>query len=189
MSKPFVYEVRFLLGTEQEYLLQRVAHSGERQALSYEPNDVNWMALLSRQSSFRFFGRQGSLSICLEHSRSKDPARRGDRPYWTTDKLEAAAAHVSARLKEKLGLPDEDPLLTTRDKKGKSKEQEQIRHLLNQLQKKELVIADLKQELLTRDQMLAHVRETLEEKDRTIAHLQQHHRPQDKRRKSHPKRP
>ena len=38
MSKPFVYEVRFLPGTEQEYLLQRVAHSGERQSLSYEPN-------------------------------------------------------------------------------------------------------------------------------------------------------
>ena len=208
MSKPFVYEVRFLLGTEQEYLLQRVASSGERQALSYEPNDVNWMALLSRQSSFRFFGRSGGLSICLEHSRSKDPARRGDRPYWsayrkahgvqvktylgqdlTTDKLEAAAAHVSARLKEKLGLPDEDPLLTTRDKKSKSKEQEQIHHLLDQLQKQELVITDLKQELLTRDQMIAHLREKLEEKDRTIAHLQQHHSLQGKRRKSHPKRP
>ena len=103
--------------------------------------------------------------------------------------LEAAAAHVSARLKEKLGLPDSDPLLTTRDKKDKSKEQEQIRHLLDQLQKKELLITDLKQELLTRDQMLAQFREKLEEKDRTIAHLQQHRSPQGKRRKSHPKRP
>jgi hypothetical protein len=207
MSKPFVYEVRFLPGTEQEYLLQRVTSSGEHQALSYEPNDVNWMALLSRQSSFRFFGRHGSLSICLEHSRAKDPALRGDRPYWsayrkagsiqvktylgqdlTTNKLEAAAAHVAARLKEKLGLSDEDPLLTTRERHGRSKEQEQIHHLLDQLQKKELVITDLKQELRTRDQMLGQLREKLEEKDRTIAHLQQQHGPQGKRRKSHPKR-
>ena len=83
MSKPFVYEIRFLPGTQQEYLLQRVASSGERQGLPYAPNDVNWMALLSSQSSFRFIGRHGSLSICLEHSRAKDPARRGDRPYWS----------------------------------------------------------------------------------------------------------
>jgi len=65
MPKAFIYEVRFLVGTENEYLLERVAHTGDRQALPYEADDAHWLALLSRQSSFRFLGRQGSLSICL----------------------------------------------------------------------------------------------------------------------------
>lgn len=50
MTKPFVYEVRFLPGTEKGYLLERVTPAGDRQSLSYEPDDSHWMALLSRQS-------------------------------------------------------------------------------------------------------------------------------------------
>lgn len=80
--KAFVYEIRFLPGTEQEYLLERVTHAGERHVLPYAPDDVNWMTLLSRQLSFRFVGRFGSLSVYLERSRSKDP-KRGDQPYWS----------------------------------------------------------------------------------------------------------
>ena len=207
MTRAFVYEVRFLSGTENEYLLERVAHSGDRQRLPYEPNDVNWMALLSRQSSFRFLGRHGSVSVCLEHSRAKDPTSRGEKPYWsayrkahgvqvktylgqdlTTGRLEAAAAHVQARLKEKLGLPGEDPLLTTRSPKGKSKEQEHVSHLLDQLQKKDQVIADLKQGLSTRDQLITDLKQQLVTRDQVIAKLRQHQGSQGKRRKPHGKR-
>jgi hypothetical protein len=131
MVKPFVYEIRYLPGTQKDYLLERVTAAGDRQGLSYEPDDANWMALLSRQSSFRFLGKSGSLSLYLERSRSQNPARRGDKPYWSAyrkahgiqvksylgqdlaiEKLEAAAAHVQARLKEKLGLSEQEPLLT-----------------------------------------------------------------------------
>ena len=78
MTKPFVYEIRFLPGTEKEYLLERVTPAGDRQSLPYVPDDSNWMALLLRQLSFRFLGKSGSLSVYLERSRAKDPARRGD---------------------------------------------------------------------------------------------------------------
>ena len=163
MTRAFVYEVRFLLGTENEYLLERVASSGERQGLPYMPNDVNWMALLSRQSSFRFLGRSGSLSVCLERSRSKDPTSRGDKPYWsayrkahgvqvktylgqdlTIGNLEAAAARVAARLKEKVGLSDEDLLLSSRTLSGKKKQQERMTHLLDHLQRNDQMMTDLR---------------------------------------------
>lgn len=207
MTKPFVYQIRFLPGTQNEYLLERVASCGDRQGLPYEPNDSHWMALLCRQPSFRFLGRDGSLSVYLEHSRAKDPASRGDKPYWsayrkaggvqvktylgqdlTTSKLEAAAARVQARLKEKLGLPDEDPLLTTRSVKGKSKEQEQVSHLLAQLQKKDQVMVDLRQELAAKDQMITDLQQELASKDLIIAQLREHHASQGKRRKPHAKR-
>src|SRR5437588_3916096 len=157
--RAFVYEIRFLPGTEQEYLLERVTHTGERQGLPYEPDDVNWMALLSRQLSFRFVGRHGSLSVYLERSRSKDP-KRGDKSYWSgyrkahgvqvktylgqdlsTQKLEQASASLWARLREKLGLPEEDPFLTTRFLSDKRREQESAHHLLSQLEKKDQTIA------------------------------------------------
>ncbi len=189
--RAFVYEIRFLPGTEQEYLLERVTHVGERQALPYAPDDVNWMALLSRQLSFRFLGKSGSLSVYLEQSRSKDP-KRGDKPYWSgyrkahgvqvktylghdlrIEKLEQASASLWARLREKLGLLEEDPFLTTRFLSDKRKEQESVRHLLDQLQKKDQAIADLRQELTLRDQALVDLKQELAMRDQMIDHLKQ----------------
>jgi len=207
MTKPFVYEIRFLPGTEKEYLLERVTPAGDRQSLPYVPDDSNWMALLFRQLSFRFLGKSGSLSVYLERSRAKDPARRGDEPYWsayrkahsiqvktylgqnlTIEKLEAAAAHVQARLKEKLGLSLEEPLLTTRFSSEKIREQEQKRHLLDQLQKNDQIIADLKQELGARDQVIAELKQKLARADQMGRKLQESHGSQGKRRKPHVKR-
>jgi hypothetical protein len=207
MTKPFVYEIRFLPGTEKEYLLERVTPAGDRQSLPYAPDDSNWMALLFRQLSFRFLGKSGSLSVYLERSRAKDPARRGDEPYWsayrkahriqvktylghnlTVEKLEAAAAHVQARLKEKLGLSLEEPLLTTRFSSEKIREQEQKRHLLDQLQKNDQIIADLKQELGARDQVIAELKQKLARADHMGRKLQDSHGSQGKRRKPHVKR-
>jgi DNA-directed RNA polymerase specialized sigma subunit len=130
----------------------------------------------------------------LEHSRSKDSTCRGDKPYWsayrkargvqvktylgqdlTIDKLEAAAAHVAARLKEKLGLSEQEPLLTTRFSSQNIREQEHKRHLLDQIQKKDHMIADLKQELEKRNQMIAQLQK-------------QQNKSQGKRGKPHPKR-
>jgi hypothetical protein len=201
MAKSFVYEIRYLPGTQKDYLLERVTGAGDRQGLSYEPDDANWMALLSRQSSFRFLGKSGSLSLYLERSRSQDPAHRGDKPYWSAyrkahgiqvktylgqdlaiEKLEAAAAHVQARLKEKLGLSLEEPLLTTRFSSEKIREQEQKRHLLDQLQKKDQMITDLQQELLVRDQVIADLKQKLAISDHMSTKLQ------GKRRKPHVKR-
>ena len=207
MTKAFIYQVRFLLGTQKEYLLERVAASGDRQGLPYEPDDVNWMALLSRQLSFRFLGKSGSLSVYLERSRAKDPACRGDKPYWsayrkahgiqvktylgqdlTVETLEAAAAHVQARLKEKLGLSLEEPLLTTRFPSEKIRDQDQKMHLLDQLQKKDQTIADLKQELGVRDQMIAELKQKLARDDQMSRRPQESHGSQGKRRKPHAKR-
>lgn len=207
MTKPFVYEIRFLPGTEKEYLLERVTPAGDRQSLPYAPDDSNWMALLFRQPSFRFLGKSGSLSVYLERSRTKDPACRGDEPYWsayrkahniqvktylgqnlTVEKLEAAAAHVAARLKEKLGLSPEEPLLTTRFSSEKMREKEQKRHLLDQLQKKDQVIGDLKQELGARDQVIAELKRKLARADQMGRKLQEPHGSQGKRRKPRVKR-
>jgi len=207
MTKPFVYEIRFLPGTEKEYLLERVTPAGDRQGLPYEPDDSNWMALLFRQCSFRFLGKSGSLSVYLERSRAKDPARRGDEPYWSAyrkahgiqvktylgqdlrvEKLEAAAAHVQARLKEKLGLSLEEPLLTTRFASEKIREQEQKRYLLEQLQKQDHIIANLKQELGVRDQVIAELKQERAKDDQMGRKPQDSHRSQGKRRKPHAKR-
>ncbi len=218
--RAFVYEIRFLSGTEQEYLLERVTHAGERQVLPYAPDDANWMALLSRQLSFRFVGRHGSLSVYLERSRSKDP-KRGDKPYWSgyrkahgvqvktylghdlrIEKLEQASASLWARLREKLGLLEEDPFLTTRFLSDKRKEQESTRHLLDQLQKKDQVIADLrqefilrdqaiadfKQELVMKDQMIDYLKQELTKRDQMMTRLRDHSGSQGKRRKPHVKR-
>ena len=207
MGKPFVYEIRFLPGTEKDYLLERVTPAGDRQALPYESDDANWMALLSRQVSFRFLGHEGSLSVYLERSRSQDRALRGDKPYWsgyrkahgvqvktylgqdlTVNKLEAAAAHVQTRLKEKAGLSLEDPLLTTRYSSEEIREQEQKRYLLDQLQKKDHMILDLRQELVARDQIIEELKQKLAMADQMSRKLQESHRLQGKRRKPHPKR-
>jgi hypothetical protein len=204
--KAFVYEIRFLPGTEQEYLLERVTHAGERQVLPYAPDDVNWMTLLSRQLSFRFVGRCGSLSVYLERSRSKDP-KRGDKPYWSgyrkahgvqvktylgqdlsTQKLEQASASLWARLREKLGLPEEDPFLTTRFISDKRREQESAHHLLSQLEKKDQTIADLGRELVSRDQTIADLKQELLKRDQEMVRLRDHSASQGKRRKPHAKR-
>ncbi len=207
MVKPFIYEVRFLPGTEKDYLLERVTSTGVRQALSYEPDDGNWLALLSRQSSFRFLGKGGSLSLYLERSRSKDSARRGDKPYWsayrkahgiqvktylgqdlTINKLEAAAAHVQARLKEKLGLSEQELLLTTRFSSEKIREQEQKRYLLDQLQKKDQTIADLKQDVAAMEYMVTELQHKLASRDGGSRKLPESDGTQGKRRKPHSKR-
>jgi hypothetical protein len=192
MTKPFVYEVRFLPGTEKDYLLERVASAGDRQGLPYEPDDVNWMALLSRQLSFRFLGRSGSLSVYLERSRSQDPAQRGDKPYWsayrkaggiqvktylgqdlTIGNLEAATARVAVRLKEKAGLSDEDLLLSARTVSGQRKHQERMTYLLDQLERKDQMMADLKQELATRDQVMINLKQELATRDQVMSDLKQ----------------
>jgi len=184
MVKPFIYEVRFLLGTEKDYLLERVTPTGDRKALPYEPDDKNWLALLSRQSSFRFLGKNGSLSLCLERSRAKDPARRGDKPYWSAyrkargvqvktylgqdlalDKLEAAAARLQARLKEKLGLSEQELLPTTRFSSEKRREQEHKKHLLDQLAKQDQMIAQLKQEAAAMEYMITELQHKLASRD------------------------
>ena len=207
MTKPFVYEIRYLPGTQKDYLLERVTAAGDRQSLPYEPDDASWVALLSRQPSFRFLGQRGSLSLYLEHSRSKDPAHRGDKPYWsayrkahgvqvktylgqelTIEKLEAAAAHVQAYLKEKLGMSEQELLLTTRFSSEKIKEQEHKRHVLDQLQKKDQLIADLKQELVTRDQLIADLKQELAMRDHMSKKLQASHGSSSKHRKPHVKR-
>ncbi len=207
MAKPFVYEVRFLPGTQKDYLLERVASSGDRQGLPYEPDDPDWLALLSRQLSFRFLGKSGSLSVYLERSRAKDPASRGDQPYWsayrkargiqvktylgrdlTIEKLEGAAAHVEARLKEKLGLSEQDALLTTRFSSEKIREQEHKRYLLDQLQKKDQMIADLKHELTARDQMIVELKQKLATADHMSRKPPLSHGSQGKQRKPRAKR-
>jgi len=207
MVKPFIYEIRFLSGTEKDYVLERVTPVGDRKALPYEPDDKSWLALLSRQSSFRFLGKSGSLSLCLERSRSKDPARRGDKPYWSAyrkargvqvktylgqdlaiDKLEAAAARVQARLKEKLGLSEQELFLTTRFPSEKIREQEHKRHLLDQLQKQDQIIADLKQDVAAMDYMITELQNKLANRDEVSRKPPESHGTQGKRRKPHSKR-
>jgi hypothetical protein len=222
MAKAFVYEVRFLSGTENEYLLERVTRAGDRQGLSYAPDDVNWTALLSRQLSFHFLGRCGYLSVYLERSRAKDPANRGDKPYWSAyrtaggvqvktylgqdlsiSNLEAAAARVHTRLKEQVGLSDEELLLSSRLLSGKRKQQERMTHLLAQLESRGQTIADLRGQLTTKDQMLtdlrqenaskdqgiADLKEELAKRDQIIAKLPEYRSSQSKRRKPHGRRP
>jgi hypothetical protein len=207
MVKPFIYEVRFLPGTERDYLLERVTSTGSRQALPYEPDDKNWLALLSRQSSFRFLGKSGSLSLYLERSRVKDPACRGDKPYWSAyrkargvqvktylgqdlalDKLEAAAARVQARLQEKLGMSEQELFLTTRFSSEKIREQEHKRHLLEQLHKQDQMITQLKQETAAMDYMITELQHKLANRDEVSRKLPESHGVQGKRRKPHSKR-
>jgi hypothetical protein len=207
MVKPFIYEVRFLSGTENDYLLERVTPAGDRKALPYEPDDENWQALLSRQSSFRFLGKCGSLSLCLERSRSKDPTRRGDKPYWSAyrkargvqvktylgqdlalDKLEAAAARLQARLKEKLGLSEQEFLPTTRFASEKRREQEHKRHLLDQLQKQDQIIAQLKQDVAAKESMITELEHKLVSREEVSRKLPQSHGTPGKRKKPPSKR-
>ncbi len=172
--RAFFYQVRALPGTEQTYLLERVGSDGNRQALPYAQDDVNWLALLSRQKSFRFLGYQGSFSALQESRRNMDGTARADKTYWsayrkahrvqakkylghdlTTDALEIMALALEKHLKTKLGLPDEKPLQTTRSGASKDAQREKIAYLLDQNEKKDRLIADLKQELKKRDQMIA----------------------------------
>jgi len=120
----------------------------------------------------------------------------------STQKLEQASAALWTRLKEKLGLLEEDPFLTTRFLSEKRREQESVRHLLDQLQKKDQVIADLRQELTIRDQgvadlerelamrdqTMADLKQELTKRDQMIARLRDHSGSQGKRRKPHAKR-
>jgi hypothetical protein len=207
MTRAFVYQIRSLPETEQTYLLERVAATGDRQALPYAQDDPNWIALLSRQTSFRFFGYHGSFSAQLERHTSQDAEKIGRQPYWSAYRkasgvqaktylghdltllaLEAAAARLEARLKQKLGLSDEQALRTTRSPRVKSAEQEKISFLLDQNQKKDQIIRDLQQELENRDRVIADLKRELENRDRVIAKLREHLGSQGKRRKPHTKR-
>ena len=153
MTRAFVYQIRSLPETEQTYLLERVAATGDRQTLPYAQDDPNCIALLSRQTSFRFFGHNGSFSAQLERHTSQHAEKIGRKPYWsayrkasgvqaktylghdlTLPALEAAAARLQVRLKQKLGLSDEQTLRTTRPPRVKSAEQEKVTFLLDQNQ-------------------------------------------------------
>jgi hypothetical protein len=192
--RPFFYQVRALPGTEQTYLLERVGSDGSRQALPYAQDDPNWLALLSRQKSFRFLGYQGSFSALQESRKNADGTARADKTYWsayrkarrvqakkylgqdlTTTALEAMALALEKHLKAKLGIQDEKPLQTTRSGASKDAQREKIAYLLDQNEKKDRLIADLKQELEKRDQLIAQLQK-------------QQHKPQGRRGKSHPKR-
>src|SRR5262245_18955301 len=81
--RPFFYQVRALPGTEQTYLLERMSSDGSWQALPYEQDDPNWLALLSRQKSFRFLGYQGSFSALQEQRRGKDATAHAGKTYWS----------------------------------------------------------------------------------------------------------
>lgn len=170
--RAFFYQVRALPGTEQTYVLERVGSDGSRQALPYEQDDSNWLALLSRQKSFRFLGYQGSFSALQESRKSKSTADQANKTYWsayrkahrvqakkylgqdlTTGALEVMALALEKHLKAKLGIQDTEKLQTTRG--GKNTERERIAYLLDQNEKKDHLIADLKQELGKRDQMIA----------------------------------
>lgn len=190
--RAFFYQVRALPGTEQTYILERVGSDGSRQALPYVQDDPNWLALLSRQKSFRFLGYQGSFSALQESRKSKDATPQVGKTYWsvyrkahrvqakkylgqdlTTGALEVMALALEKHLKAKLGIQDTEKLQTTRG--SKNTERERIAYLLDQNEKKDRLIADLKQEL--------------EKKDRVITQLQkQQNKPQRKRGKPHPKR-
>lgn len=192
--RPFFYQVRALPGTEQTYLLERVNRDGSRQALPYEQDDPNWLALLSRQKSFRFLGYQGSFSALQEQRRGKDATAQAGKTYWsayrkahrvqakkylgqdlTTTALEAMALALEKHLKAKLGIQDDQKLHTTRSGASKDAQREKIAYLLDQNEKKDRLIADLKQELEKRDQLIAQLQK-------------QQHKPQGKRGKSHLKR-
>jgi hypothetical protein len=190
--RAFFYQVRALPGTEQTYILERVGSDGSRQALPYVQDDPNWLALLSRQKSFRFLGYQGSFSALQESRKNKDAIPQVGKTYWsayrkahrvqakkylgqglTTGALEVMALALEKHLKAKLGIQDTEKLQTTRG--SKNTERERIAYLLDQNEKKDRLIADLKQEL--------------EKRDQTIAQLQkQQNKPQRKRGKLHPKR-
>jgi hypothetical protein len=172
--RAFFYQVRALAGTEQTYVLERVGSDGSRQVLPYAQDDVNWLALLSRQKSFRFLGYQGSFSALQESRRSKDGTPRAGKTYWsayrkahrvqakkylgqdlTTAALEAMALALEKHLKAKLGLQDDQQLPTTRSGASKDAQREKIAYLLDQNEKKDRLIADLKQELEKRDRLIA----------------------------------
>jgi hypothetical protein len=206
MTRAFVYQIRSLPETEQTYLLERVAATGDRQALPYAQDDPNWIALLSRQTSFRFFGYNGSFSAQLERhtSQGQDAGKIGRKPYWSAYRkasgvqaktylghdltllaLEAAAARLEARLKQKLGLSDEQALHTTRSPRGKSAEQEKVSFLLDQNQKKDQIIRDLQQELENRDRVIADLKRELENRDRVIAERKEQQKKQPRQRRLH----
>lgn len=188
MTRAFVYQIRSLPETEQTYLLERVAATGDRQTLPYAQDDPNWIALLSRQTSFRFFGHNGSFSAQLERHASQQTEKSGRKPYWSASRkasgvqaktylghdltlaaLEAAAARLQVRLKQKLGLSDEQTLRTPGPPGVKSAEQEKVSFLLDQNQKKDQVIKDLQQELQNRDRVIADLKRELQNRDRVIA--------------------
>ena len=190
--RAFFYQVRALPGTEQTYILERVGSDGSRQALPYVQDDPNWLALLSRQKSFRFLGYQGSFSALQESRKSKDAIPQVGKTYWsayrkahrvqakkylgqdlTTGALEVMALALEKHLKAKLGIQDTEKLHTTRG--SKNTERERIAYLLDQNEKKDRLITDLKQELEKRDQMIAQLQK-------------QQNKSQGKRGKSHPKR-
>lgn len=204
MTRAFVYQIRSLPETEQTYVLERVATSGDRQALPYAQDDPNWIALLSRQTSFRFFGHNGSFSAQLERHTSQHAEKSGRKPYWsayrkasgvqaktylghdlTLAALEAAAARLEVRLKQKLGLSDEQTLRTTRPPGVKSAEQEKVTFLLDQNQKKDQVIRDLQQELENRDRVIADLKRELENRDRVIAECKEQQKKQTRHKRPH----
>lgn len=179
--RAFFYQVRALPGTEQTYILEQVSSGGNRQALPYAQDDPSWLALLSRQKSFRFLGYQGSFSAIQEPRRSKDGTPRDGKTYWTAYRkahrvqtkkylgqdltvgvLEAMALAVEKHLKARLGIQDDQKLQTIRSGSSKDAQREKIAYLLDQSEKKDRLIADLKQELEKRDQLIMQLQKQLD---------------------------
>jgi cell division protein FtsB len=102
-----------------------------------------------------------------------DGTIRADKTYWsayrkarrvqakkylghdlTTGTLEAMALALENHLKAKLGIQDDQRLQTTRSGASKDAQREKIAYLLDQNEKKDRLIADLKQELERKDQLI-----------------------------------
>jgi DNA-directed RNA polymerase specialized sigma subunit len=85
------------------------------------------------------------------------------------------ALALEKHLKAKLGIQDDQKLHTTRSGASKDVQREKLAYLLDQNEKKDRLITDLKLELEKRDQLIVQLQK-------------QQHKPQGKRGKPHPKR-
>ncbi len=174
MAQPFFYEVRYLPETQDMYTLERVAKDGSRQSMHYEQDGKDWLALLSRQKSFRFDGRNGHFSAIREERKGKDGTVRGKKAYWSAYRkaysqqakkyigqdlsiasLEKTAAALENTLKEKLGIDPSDKIHNTRRLQAGSPEQQKITFLLAQNEKLVARVKQLETEIREKDQIIS----------------------------------
>jgi hypothetical protein len=174
MTRPFFYEVRYLPETQDIYVLELVSKDGSRKPINYEQDSTEWMNLLSRQKSFRFDGKSGSLSALREERKDKDGTVRGKKPYWsayrkalnaqakkyigqdlTISSLEKAAIALENTLKEKLGINSNDKIHNTRRLRAGSPEHQKIAYLLNQNEKLTAKVKQLEIEIREKDQIIS----------------------------------
>jgi hypothetical protein len=173
MTQPFFYEVRYLPETEDIYTLELVNKDGSRKPMNYEQDSTNWINLLSRQKSFRFDGKSGSLSALREERKDKDGTVRG-KGYWsayrkahntqakkyigqdlTIASLEKAAIALENTLKEKLGIDSNDKIHNTRRLRAGSPEHQKIAYLLSQNEKLTARVKQLEAEIREKDRIIS----------------------------------